>query len=217
MGKTIKLLLAEDHEIMREALGSLLESHPEFEVVAEARTGREVQGMVSASDPDVVVMDVNLPELSGIEATRRLRETNPFVRIIGLSMHENGRMISEMLEAGASGYLPKTSAARELVDAIRAVMSGDIYISSAVQNKVEASRNEFVARNGMCSDLSDREREVLQLLAEGFSTKEVAEQLKLQLSTVHTHRQHLMKKINARGVADLVRYAIRSGITLSEI
>lgn len=216
MEKQIRLLLAEDHEVMREALRSLLENDPDFEVVGESRDGREALSLAISVEPDVVIMDINLPELNGIEATRRLHEVSPQIKVIALSVHEQGRMVMEMLNAGAVGYLPKTSAARELIDAIKTVMKGKLYVSSSVLGGLMDVQRLAGNPDSAFAKLTDREREVLQLLAEGYSTKEVADKLDLSVPTVHTHRQHLLQKLNARGVADLVRYAIREGITSSE-
>lgn len=216
MENQIKLLLAEDHEVMREALRSLLDNDSEFIVVGEAKNGREALELVQSCVPDVVVMDVNLPELNGIEATRQLHEMYPHIKVIGLSVHEKGRVIMEMINAGAVGYLPKTSAARELIDAIKTVMKGNLYVSSSVLGGLMDAQRLAKNTESVFAKLTDREREVLQLLAEGYATKEVADKLNLSVPTVHTHRQHLMQKLNARGVADLVRYAIREGITTSE-
>ncbi len=216
MNRNIRILLADDHEVMRSALRLLLDSREEFTVVGEAGNGREVLGMVESAVPDVVVMDINMPELNGIEATRQLRAAYPQVRVLGLSIHMKGRMVSEMLSAGARGYVPKNSAASELLEAIHTVMTGKMYISPEVlggflesQNRADTAENAFTA-------LTEREREVLQLLAEGYPTREVADKLCLGLPTVHTHRQHLMQKLNARSVADLVHYAIREGIIASD-
>ncbi|MBN2163659.1 MAG: response regulator transcription factor [Pontiellaceae bacterium] len=216
MEKQIKLLLAEDHEIMREALRSLLDEHDEYVVVAEAQNGREAIALAASTRPDVIVMDINLPELNGIEATRRLHEDFPNMHIIGLSVHEKGRMVMEMMNAGARGYLPKTSAARELIDAINTVMEGKVYVSSSVLSGLMDAQRMSSHPDDAFARLTEREREVLQLLAEGYATKEVADKLDLSVPTVHTHRQHLLQKLDARGVADLVRYAIREGITSTE-
>lgn len=215
MEKQIKLLLAEDHEVMREALRSLLDNNNGFVVVGEAKDGREALAMTEKTSPDVVVMDINLPELNGIEATRQLCERFPHIKVLGLSVHETGRMVAEMLDAGAMGYMPKTSAARELVDAIRTIVAGNMYVSPAVLGSLMQAQKAGAYVHSAFSKLTDREREVLQLLAEGYSTKEVADKLYLSVPTVHTHRQHIMQKLNARGVADLVRYAIREGIVTS--
>jgi len=216
MEKPIRLLLAEDHEVMREALRSLLDAQKGFDVVGEVRDGREALRLAASAAPDVVVMDINMPELNGIETTRQLVEAHPHLKVVGLSVHETGRMVMEMLDAGAAGYLPKTSASKELVAAIRAVVEGKTYVSPAVLGNLMDAQRLAQGSGSAFAKLTDREREVLQLLAEGHATKVVAEKLGLSVPTVHTHRQHLMQKLGARGVADLVRYAIREGITTPE-
>ncbi len=213
MEKQIRLLLAEDHDVMREALQSLLDANESFNVVGEARNGRDVLKQAASVTPDIVIMDINMPDLNGIEATRQLTAEYPHLKVIGLSVHETGRMVMEMLNAGAVGYLPKTSASRELVEAIHTVMTGKIYVSSAVLSNLMDAQRLAKDPDSAFAKLTDREREVLQLLAEGYATKEVADKLNLSVPTVHTHRQHLMQKLEARGVADLVHYAIREGIT----
>lgn len=184
-------------------------------VVGEADNGREMMSMVEKTAPDVVVMDINMPELNGIDATRQLCNRYPHIKVLGLSVHVKGRMVSEILHAGAVGYVPKISAAEELLAAIRSVMDGKMYVSPEVLGDLieihsrEASRGVFVK-------LTEREREVLQLLAEGNSTKETADKLCLSIPTIHTHRQHIMEKLNANSIADLVRYAIREGLVTPE-
>lgn len=217
MIRKIKILLADDHEVMRSALRSLLDSREEFTVVAEAGNGREVLGLVEQHEPDVVVMDINMPELNGIEATRQLCTSYPNIRVLGLSIHVKGRMVSEMLNAGARGYVPKNSAASELLQAIHTVMTGKMYISPEVLGDFVDSRSRAVSAENPFTALTEREREVLQLLAEGYPTKQVAEKLGLGVPTVHTHRQHLMQKLNARSIADLVLYAIREGIISADL
>jgi len=215
MTKPIRLLLVEDHSVMREALGILLGTDNDFEIVGEACNGRETMPLVEQTVPDVVVMDVNMPELNGIEATRQLHERFPNVKVVGLSIHEKGGMVAEMLNAGARGYVPKNAATEELRAAIHTVMGGKLYVSPSVLSfLLEAERS--TGENNAFQLLSVREREVLQLLAEGDTTKEIADKLFLSVPTVHTHRQHLMQKLGARGIADLVRYAIREGITTLE-
>ena len=216
MGSKIRIMLADDHEVMRSALRSLLDSRDDLVVVAEAGTGREVLSQIEDTMPDVVVMDINMPELNGIETTRQLCASYPQVRVLGLSIHANGRMVSEMLNAGASGYVPKNCAASELLEAIHLVRAGKMYVSPEVLGDFVVSRSREGSQENAFAALTEREREVLQLLAEGFPTKEVAEKLSLGVPTVHTHRQHLMQKLNARSVADLVRYAIREGIVSSD-
>lgn len=215
MGKIIRLLLVEDHTIMREALHALLDMDEELTVVGEARTGRETMDLVERCTPQVVVMDINLPELNGIETTRQLSERFPNVKVVGLSIHEKGSMVAEMINAGARGYVPKSAAADELRDAIRTVLNGKLYVSpSVLSSLIDAERR--ISGTSAFNMLSERELEVLQLLAEGYCTKEVAGKLNISIPTAHTYRQHLMQKLDARGIADLVRYAIREGVTTTE-
>ncbi len=216
MDKQTRILLAEDHSVMRAALRSLLDSHAEFSVIAEASNGREVLALAETLAPDVVVMDVNMPELNGVEATRQLRARFPRVKVLGLSIHMKGRVVAAMLEAGARGYVPKNSAASELLEAIRTVMKGKMYVSPNVMDGLVES-GMGAAAGGAFKTLTEREREVLQLLAEGHSCKEIADKLGLSVPTIHTHRQHVMQKTGARGIADLVRYAIREGISSPEV
>lgn len=212
MPNPVRILLAEDHAVMRAALRSLLDAREELTVVGEAGNGRDVINMVEKASPDLVIMDINMPELNGIEATRQLRVRFPHIKVLGLSVHAKGRMVSEILSAGAMGYIPKTSAARELLDAIRTVVKGKMYISPEVLGDLEETRSRIASGESAFAKLTEREREVLQLLAEGATAKEAAEKLCLSVPTIHTHRQHLMKKLNARNITDLVRYAIREGI-----
>ncbi len=216
MDRPIRILLAEDHEVVRAALRSLLDANPEFTVVGEAGNGREMMDLIGETAPDVVVMDINMPELNGIEATRQLCVRWPHIRVLGLSVHVKGRMISEMLNAGARGYVPKSSAPNELIDAIRTVMKGNMYISPEVLGDLVEARTRAASGEGVFTKLTEREREVLQLLAEGNSTKEIADKLCLSVPTIHTHRQHIMQKLGARSIADLVRYAIREGIVSAD-
>ena len=217
MNKQIRILLAEDHDVMREALRFLLDAREEFTVVGEADDGRQVMAVAEKTAPDVVVMDINMPELNGIEATRQLIDRFPHIKVLGLSIHTKGRMVSEMLKAGAHGYVPKNSAATELISAIRTVMAGKMYVSPEVLGGLVETRSQGASGASAFEKLTEREREVLQLLAEGYATKEVAHKLCLSVPTIHTHRQHIMQKLNVRSIADLVRYAIREGITTSDV
>ena len=212
MDRPIRILLTEDHDVMRAALRSLLDACDDLTVVGEADNGREMMDMIEHTVPDVVVMDINMPELNGIDATRQLCQQHPHIHVLGLSIHEKGRMVSEMLNAGAKGYVPKSSAAQELLTAIRTVMDGKMYVSPDVLAALMETRARGSAGADAVPHMTAREREVLQLLAEGNSNKEIAAKLCLSIPTIHTHRQHMMQKIGARGTADLVRYAIREGI-----
>jgi DNA-binding NarL/FixJ family response regulator len=217
MRREIRILLVDDHEVMRAALRSLLDACEAFKVVGEAANGREIMGLIDRFEPDVVVMDINMPELNGIDATRQLRARAPNTKVLGLSVHTKGRMVSEMLNAGARGYVSKRSAASELLEAIRTVMSGKMYISPEVLGDFVECQNGQVTGKAGLAKLTEREREVLQLLAEGSTVKEVAAKLCLSVPTIHTHRQHIMQKLNARNIADLVHFAIREGIVSPDI
>ena len=212
MGTTI--LIVDDHQILRQGLRSLLEKIPGLEVLAEAEDGRTAVRLAQTLAPQLVIMDVGLPDLNGIEATRQVLMVSPQTRVIGLSMHSDRRFVSNMLKAGASGYLLKDSAFEELATAIKTVMAGKSYLSQEVahvvfQDYVAGPRKEASA----FSVLTLREREVLQLIAEGRSNRQIAETLFLSIKTVETHRQQIMNKLKLHNVAELVRYSIREGLS----
>jgi two-component system response regulator NreC len=211
----VKIILADDHNIMRKGLCSLLEKEPNIEVIAEAENGRETVKLAGELNPDVVIMDISMPDLNGIEATRQIRQVMEDVKIIALSMYSDRKFVTGMLQAGASAYLLKDSAFDELSLAIETVMKGQTYLSPKIAGTVV---QDYMSRltqeeDSVFSSLTDREREVLQLLAEGKSTKEIASDLFVSVKTVETHRQHIMNKLNLRNIPDLVKFAIREGIT----
>jgi DNA-binding NarL/FixJ family response regulator len=211
----IRLILADDHRIMREGLRALVERLPGMEVIGEAADGRTTVAMAKELSPEVVVMDIGLPDLNGIEATRQIASQNRNIKVIALSMHSDCRYVAKMLKAGASGYLLKDSAFEELARAIRAVAAGKTYLSPAVAGAVV---KDYLGRRpdirpALASLLTAREREVLQLVAEGKSTKEIAEQLQISPKTADTHRQQIMRKLELRSVAELTKWAVREGIT----
>jgi DNA-binding NarL/FixJ family response regulator len=211
---SIKIFLADDHSIVRDGIRSLLEQEKDFTIVGEADGGREAVRQTSRLRPDVMVMDIAMPDLNGIEATRQIVAQHPRIKIIALSMHADKRFVTEMLRAGAAGYLQKNCAFKNLVHAIRTVVSGKVYLSHEITGLVVESFRQLAPLTVTESaGLSPKEREVLQLIAEGCSTKEIAERLNISGKTVDTHRQHVMDKLGLRGIAELTKYAIRHGLT----
>ena len=215
----IRVLIADDHKIMLAGLRSLLEKQVEFEVVGEAENGRRAVKMALETKPDVVVMDVSMPDLNGIEATTQVVDSLPETRVIALSMHSDKRFVMGMLQAGASGYLLKDCASQELANAIRQVADGKKYLSPEITGVVI---DDFL-KGGFSGEaatvkavLSAREREVLQLIAEGWSTKQIASHLYVSVKTIETHRRQIMKKLDLHTIADLTKYAIREGLTSIE-
>lgn len=214
----MKVLLADDHRMMRDGLRAVLERDG-FKVVGEAATGHEALALAHSLIPDVVIMDIAMPELNGIDATRKLTKELPHVKVIALSMNADRRYVIAMLEAGAVGYLLKNEASEELLRAISAVMRGQTYVSPGVAGDVIDHAMGRRPRAGAAAaekPLSPREREVLQLLAEGKSSKEIANVLAIALPTVETHRRQLMSKLKLRSIAELTKYAIREGLTSVE-
>jgi DNA-binding NarL/FixJ family response regulator len=213
--RKIRVIIADDHMIVRDGLRSLLERQPDMEVVAEANNGREALKQTKNLLPDVVVMDIGMHELNGIEATREIVRKSPVIKVLALSMYSDKRFIKGMLKAGASGYMLKDSAFRELVYAIRVVASNKVYISPAIAGVVAEDYLEHSAEknDSVHSVLTPREVEVLQLLVEGKSTKQTASTLGVSIKTIEAHRQHIMKKLNIDNIVDLIKYAIREGIT----
>jgi len=212
---TIRVLLADDHNIVREGLRSLLEKEPDIEVVAMADNGRTAVRLAGELKPDVAVLDIAMPEMNGIEATRRINRVNPEIRVLTLSMHSARRFVTEALSAGSKGYLLKDCASEELVRAIRTIAADETYLSPKVAGLIVKDYLKHSPDSAPSAEscLTIREREVLQLIAEGESTKEIAFKLGVSIKTVETHRQQIMKKLNLNGVADLTRYAIREGLT----
>jgi len=206
---SIRILLADDHQMMRQGLKSLLGEQPDFEVVGEAADGRAAVRLAQELSAAVVIMDVTMPGLNGIDATRQLKAEAPDVKVIGLSMHPERQFVLEMLSVGASGYLLKDCPFAELVQAIGAAVAGDVYLSPKVAGVVVRGRGTNSARGA----LTPREREVLQQVAEGKNTKQVAQALHISTKTVETHRRQIMEKLELFSVAELARYAIREGLT----
>ncbi|MCX7045014.1 MAG: response regulator transcription factor [Candidatus Sumerlaeota bacterium] len=211
----LKILLADDHKLMREGLRALLEKAPDFRVVGEAGNGREAVRQARELKPDIVVMDIGMPDLNGIEATRQILAEAPHVKVIALSMYADKRYVAGMLEAGAAGFLTKDSAYEELISAVRAVSAHHIYIGHKVRDAVIV---DYVSRLGKSAinpepALTTKERELIQLLAEGKSTKEIAALMKVSIKTAETHRQNIMKKLDIHSIAELTKYALRKGLT----
>ena len=213
-----RILLADDHRIIREGLASLLEKQQNMEVIQQASDGLQAVSLSRDLSPDVVVMDLTMPGMNGIEATRLIINEVPGVKVLCLSVHGDTGFISAVLDAGASGYLLKDCAFEELVTAIQALIGKQIYLSPGIAGTLlddyKARRPESVL--SASSKLTEREREIVQLLAEGQSTKEIAERLCLSVKTVGTHREHIMVKLHIHSLAQITKYAIREGLTSVE-
>jgi DNA-binding NarL/FixJ family response regulator len=217
---SLKVILADDHNLVREGLRSLLDKQEDIQVVGEADNGRAALELAMRLVPDVAVMDVSMADMNGVEAASRIRESVPEVRVLALSMHADKRFVEKMLKAGASGYMLKNCAFREIAQAIRDVAAGRCYLSPEitgilVDNLVRGSSGSGPSgsRPGGADLLTPREREVLQLLAEGRSSKAISEKLNLSERTVETHRHNIMKKLNIFTVAELTKFAVREGLT----
>ncbi len=206
----IRILLADDHALVRHGFRMILAAQPDMEVAGEAGNGREAVELCQKLKPDVVVMDVTMPELNGIEATRRLIELSPRTRVLALSMHKDAVYVREILRAGARGYLLKDSADTDLLAAVRAVAKGEGYLSPGVSDAVLSDYRRHVT--DPLDLLTTREREVLQLIAEGKTNKEIATSLNLSVYTIEAHRGRLMEKLNLHSTGELVRFAVRSGL-----
>lgn len=211
---SIRILLADDHTILREGIRVLLEDEPDLTVIGEAEDGQSAVKMAAQLEPDVVVMDIAMPLLNGLEATRQIRRDHPQIKVLILSMHDNEEYIRQVLAAGALGYVLKDAAARELIGAIRAVQRGEPVLSPAITRLViEDYLRWGDAPPAQISDgLTPREREVLQLIAEGNTNKDIAEILCLSIKTVQSHRNNLMQKLDLHDRSDLIKYAIQKKI-----
>jgi len=207
--------LADDHKILCDGISSLLKEYPDFEVIGEAADGRTALRLVRELSPDVVIMDISMPDMNGIDATRRINAEHPGVKVIALSMHCEKQFVSEIFKAGASGYLLKDCAFEELEHAIRIVMNNQTYINPQIASLVVESlvSQPVASKKQAFTLLTEREREVLQLIAEGKSTKQIASDLHVSAKTVESHRRQVMGKLNIRNVAELTKYAIREGLT----
>ena len=218
---TIRILIADDHKIVCDGLRALLEAEPEMEIVAQAANGREAVRLAQKLKPDMVIMDVAMPELNGPEAVRQILAERPRMKVIALSMHADRRYVTGMLSAGASAYILKHCAFEELVRAIHTVRSGQFYLSPAIAGIVvnELAQAKAARSRAPRSDskaLTAREREVLQLIAEGHSARDIGQRLHLSVKTIETHRRQMMQQLDIHSVADLTKFAIREGLTSLE-
>ena len=211
----IRILLADDHSVVRDGLRALLEKQPDMAVVAEAADGRDSIRLAEEQLPDVVIMDIGMPNLNGIEAARRILAANPRTAIVMLSMHQDESYVLRSLKAGAKGYLLKDSLRNEVIDAIRAVFHGRSFLTRKVSRMLQEDYMRQLESRGLDDSydlLTDREREILQMVAEGKSNKEVAGLLNISQTTVETHRAHILQKLGLHSVPELILYAVRKGI-----
>ena len=211
----IRILLADDHTVVRDGLRALLERQPDMTVVAEAADGRDSVRLAEEQSPDVVVMDITMPNMNGIEATRRILAANPRTAVVILSMHQDESYVLRALKAGAKGYLLKDSLRSDILDAIHAVSQGRSFLTRKISRMMQEDYVRQMERRGVEDSydlLTDREREILQLVAEGKANKEVAGLLNISLTTVGTHRTHILQKLGLHSVPDLILYAVRKNI-----
>lgn len=210
----ITVVVADDHTIVREGICSLIDGKADIQVVGEAEDGREAIDKVEALLPDVVLMDITMPRLNGLEATRQIKKMFPQIKILALTMYTNEEYILQILQAGASGYVIKQAAPAELISAIHAVYRGDSFLSPSISKTIidEYLKHSAPSTPIEYEKLTDREREVLQLIAEGYSNREIADKLQVSIKTVGVHRTNLMEKLEIHKVTDLVKYALRKGI-----
>ncbi|MBP6787153.1 MAG: response regulator transcription factor [Candidatus Promineofilum sp.] len=215
MSDQIRLLLADDHAVVRSGLRMLLQAQPDMIIVGEAETGQEAIRRVAELSPDVVLMDIEMPGMNGIEATRRIKADAPAAAVLALTMYEDDQYFFEMLRAGASGYVPKRAAPDELVSAIRAVSRGEVFLYPSLAGRLvqDYLRRGPAGEGETPSDeLTPREQEVLTLIAQGFSNNEIADRLVISAKTVDRHRENIMRKLNLHNRVDLVKYALRKGL-----
>jgi DNA-binding NarL/FixJ family response regulator len=213
----VRILIADDHEVVRRGLRALLEAQPDWEVVAEAVTGRDAIEKAKQTTPDVAIIDVGMPELNGLEATRQVLKALPPTEVLILTMHESEQIVREVLDAGARGYVLKSDAGRDLVAAVEALCQHRTFFSSKIS---EMLLNSYLRHSDRTTEVSEsprgrltaREREIVQLLAEGKSNKEVAASLNISIKTAETHRTNIMNKLDLRSITELVRYAVRNNI-----
>jgi two-component system response regulator NreC len=212
---SIRILLADDHKIIREGLRALLVNQRDIDVIGEAEDGRSTVKLSHELSPDIVIMDISMPDMNGIEAARQIISRDSRIKVIALSVHSDKRFVIEMLNAGASGYLLKDSAFEELANAIRTVMSNRSYLSPAITDIMLNDYRHMLSKESLSvfSLLTAREREVLQLIAEGKTTKDIAAALSVSVKTIETYRQQIMEKLDIHSIAALTKYAIKEGLT----
>jgi DNA-binding NarL/FixJ family response regulator len=212
---SISILIADDHVILREGLRGLLEKEPDFSIVAEAGNGLDAVRLAGELRPDVIVMDIGMPDLNGMEATRKIIKANSAIKVLALSMESDRRFIVEVLESGASGYVLKDASFKQLANAIRTVAAGETYFCTRIN---ELIIKDYLQRipDGLplnFASMTERERELLQMVADGMNTKEIAGKLGISNKTVEVHRQNIMKKLNLFSIAELTKFAVREGLT----
>ncbi len=212
---SIKIIIVDEHKILREGLSTLISKQPNMEIIGEATDGREALEITKKLSPDLILMDVTMPNLNGIEATRKIKSKNPDIEIIALSLHSDRRYVLGMIDAGASGYLLKECAFEELVRAINTVMAKKKYLSPGISDILieEYVKKTTQDKPTIYSKLTPREIEILQLIAEGKNTKEISNRLFISIKTVETHRRHIKKKLKSNSVAELTKIAIKEGLT----
>ena len=208
---SVRVMLVDDHVVLRDGLKSLLNYEPDIEVVAEASDGREAITIVDQVKPDIVISDISMPGLNGIESCRILRQDHPTLKIIVLSMHSGQEYVLQALQAGANGYVVKQADASEVITAIRAVIVGGAYLSPSISKHLIDDYLTLSPEELAGPKLTTREREVAQLMAEGESTRTISEALTISIKTVETHRMNIMKKLNAKSPADIIKYALKKG------
>lgn len=217
MEDTLKILLVDDHTIVRQGLKALLEAHAGFIIAGEAENGREAVKKAQELSPDIVIMDIAMPVLNGLEATRQIKRALPDTKVLALTMYNDEEYVFQILKSGASGYLIKETAANELITAILSIKSGNPFFSPSISRKImESYLNEDEDKKGKgdSDKLTNREKEVLQLIAEGYTNNEIANLMNISVKTVETHRAHVMSKLDIHDVAGLIKYAIKKGLVV---
>jgi len=210
---SIQILITDDHQLFREGIVNLLAAAPEIKIVGQAGNGLEAIEMSRTLNPDVVIMDLSLPVINGVDATRILHQELPAIRILVLSMHADKHFIKEALEAGASGYLSKNCTYSQLIDAINTVYQGKKYLSAKITEVlIDDYLNKDEDATGIQQELTERESEILKLIAEGVSARDISTQLFISVKTVGTHKQHILDKLNLKSTVDIIKYAIKKGI-----